>query len=96
LVIFKVLKDGKKLGGWENKVNEYVAQITYQYEERDGLKESDINPQKEWDFVVTELKKINRQDKLKKIELDLKRAEENNDEKAVEELMIQLQTLLNS
>ncbi len=93
--IFQKLQNGENLNELENRLNGYIAQVLYQYKEDSGVDEVDINPLKEWKVVVRELNKLKQQEKLKQIELDLKRAEENGDEREIERLMMELQKLLN-
>ncbi len=93
--IFQRLQSGENLNELENRLNGYIAQVIYQYKEDNGIDEVDVNPIKEWEIIVRELTKLERQEKLKQIELDLKRAEENSNEKEVERLMTELQKLLN-
>ncbi len=92
--IFQRLQSGENLNELENRLNSYIAQVIYQYKEDNGIDETDVNPIKEWEIITRELIKLKRQEKLKQIELDLKRAEENGDEKEVERLMIELQKAL--
>ncbi len=93
--IFQKLQNGENLNELEDRLNSYIAQVIYQYKEDNGIDEIDVNPIKEWEIITRELIKLKRQEKLKQIELDLKRAEENGDEKEVERLMAELQKLLN-
>ena len=94
--IFQKLKNKEDLGKIKDKVNNYIVQISYQYKEGDGIIEVEIDPVKEWKLNLQELTKLKQREKLKQIELDLKQAEESNDEKAVEKLMTKLQQLLNN
>ena len=93
LKIFQALRTGSNLKKYEKRINECVAKLLYK-DKHDDLIEIDINPLKEWNIVIGELTKLNKRGKIKKIELALKEAEENNDEKMINKLMVQLRKIL--
>ncbi len=93
LEIFNLIKNGEKLGHYEKQVNECISKLLYQ---NDGGKliEAEINPKKEWQIIISDLEEIYKTQKIKKIELLLKQAEENNDENAIVKLMDKLKNIL--
>ncbi len=92
--IFQKLKNGEDLGEINDKINNYIIQIGYQYKEGSGVTEVEVDPIKEWKLNLQELIKLKQREKLKQLELDLKQAEESNDEKEIERLMAELQKVL--
>jgi len=93
LEIFTLIATGEKLGKYEKIINKYIAKLSYQ--EEDGkLVEIGIDPTKEWELTIKEINNLNRRTELKKIELDLKRAEEENNKKEVDKLMQYLGKIL--
>jgi hypothetical protein len=93
LKIFTLIITGEKLGKYEKTINKYIAKLNYQ-EDQGNLVEAEINPIKEWELTIKEINNLNRKTKLKKIELDLKQAEEENNQKEVDRLMRHLGKLL--
>jgi DNA primase len=93
LEVFSKIKNKEELGKYEERVNECVAKLMYQGR-GEGLVEVDIKPIKEWEIILNELAELNRKKEIKKIELSLKQAEENNDESTIVKLMNKLKKIL--
>ena len=85
----------KSLGDYEQKVNKYLMELTHVYDQG-GWKEAEINPKEEWKKALTELKKEEQKRKIKKLELALKKAEEEGREEEAEKLLLRLKKILNT
>jgi DNA primase len=86
--------DTAELSEEDNRLlNKYLAELNYK-REGDDLVEATVDPLREWDLIITELKRLQRKNKLKEIELALKRAEEEGDDGKIDELMKVLGELL--
>ena len=93
LVVFKLLKENKDLGKYEKIANYYLTELTYE-NKKGQLVEVNIKPIEEWEILIQELDKEIKKEKLHQLELNLKKAEEGDDEKKIEMLMHKLGQLL--
>ncbi len=77
-----------------NKLGQLEAQVSYNYNQ-DEIQESEINPIKEWDEVLKELKLIKKEEELSYIIKDIKTAEDKDDEENLDLLMEEFSKISN-
>ncbi|HHX58445.1 MAG TPA: DNA primase [Candidatus Moranbacteria bacterium] len=82
-----------KKDGTSNKLEELALKVKYVYDSREGLVENKINAQKEFSLVKKELEELVAEEAVKKITLDIRRAEEAGDDEAAEILLKELKKL---
>ncbi|MEA2007140.1 MAG: DNA primase [Patescibacteria group bacterium] len=84
--IWKDLIDGDS-SRHENKLNQFSASIKFRYDEKQGFVENDIDFLSEWETILVEIKKERKKMKMRKIGLDIKKAQQEGDAEAVEILL---------
>ena len=86
----------KILAGETKKISEKLGQLEAQVEfvyDKEGLKENEFDPVREWEDAETNLKTKKKEEGLADIIKDIKIAEERDDEEALESLMKEFQAI---
>jgi DNA primase len=68
--------------GIEKEMNQFEIGVKYNYDEKDGFIENEINPLEEKEVIRNELEKAQKKELLQKITWDIKKAEEGGDDEA--------------
>jgi DNA primase len=90
--LWSALREGKEVQSL--KVEEYAMRVKYIKDENQGLIENELDPLKEWQAIVEELKKISVLDKINSLRKDIKRARDEGDETAVDLMTEELAKIL--
>ncbi len=77
----KIIK--KEINEIKDDLNRFELSVKYAYDPNEGFYENEIDPHKEWELVLEELKKEQRKILLSNLAQDLKKAEREGDREAV-------------
>lgn len=95
--LWEMIKQGKldDENELKNQLDKLALKVEYSYDEQQGLAENKIEPTEEFMLVKKELEKAVKSEMVKKITLDIRRAEETGDDETAEILLNKLGELKN-
>lgn len=72
---------------YEDELSRFSVSIKYRYDEKQGFVENEIDSLSEWEIICSEIEKERKKEKMRKIGLDIKRAQQEGDDEAIELLL---------
>lgn len=78
---------------FEKELNNFETAVRYSFDEKEGFMEIEINPRKEWEILIEDIKRERNRDTLKKISWDIRKAQEDGDEETEDLLLREFQRL---